>query len=208
MSSAAATDWLAWHDGYADAGSSLARRLDVVRRRIGEALDASARRPVRVLSLCAGDGRDVLPELVARPSLPVSVVLIELDFQLADAARRHAACVEVRQADAGDWASFADALPVDVLLLCGIFGNVSTGDIRATIESVPSMLARDGVVVWTRGWFRHEDLRPQIRQWFVDAGLEEIAFDGDPERFGVGVARVGTTSNDRPTAGRLFRFIR
>src|SRR5262245_1970836 len=120
-------DWLAWHGSYADAGSSLSRRLRVVRNRIGEALDrAEGGGPIRILGLCAGDGRDVLPELAARPSLQSRTTLVELDDQLAAAASAAASRligVQVRRGDAGDIATFEDVLPVDVLLLCGIFGN-------------------------------------------------------------------------------------
>ena len=46
--------------------------------------------------------------------------------------------MEVRQADASLAASFADALPADVLLLCGIFGNVNDRDIRRTVQAAPA----------------------------------------------------------------------
>jgi hypothetical protein len=59
-------DWLAWHEGYDDPSSSLARRLEVVRRRLGAVLDAAAGERRQLLSLCAGDGRDVIPVLAAR----------------------------------------------------------------------------------------------------------------------------------------------
>ena len=118
--------------------------------------------------------------------------------------------MHVREGDAGLVATFADVLPVDLLLLCGIFGNISTDDIRATVNAVPSMLAAGGAVVWTRGWFGDEDVRPAIRRWFVEAGLREVAYDGDPERYGVGVAQAdgGGGPDLRPAAVRLFRFVR
>jgi hypothetical protein len=205
-------DWVAWHDAYSDRTSSLARRLVVVRQRIGEALDACSDDPVRILDLCAGDGRDLLPELAARPERRVRAVLVELDGQLAAAARATAstlAGVEVRQDDAGDAASFAGAVPVDLLLLCGIFGNISTVDIQTTIQYIPSMLAPGGTVIWTRGWFASDDLRPTIRRWFTEAGLREVSFDGDPDRFGVGVAQlVERPHRSGPRSRRLFTFVR
>ena len=204
-------DWVAWHGSYDQAGS-LARRLAVVRTRIGETLDAAGDGPLRILSLCAGDGRDVLPEVAARPWLRASTTLVELDEQLAATARQASSRLaggEVRRGDAGNVATFADVLPVDLLLLCGIFGNISADDIRATIAAVPSMLAAGGTVIWTRGWFAHQDLRPTIRRWFTEAGLTEVAFDGDPERFGVGVAQSATNHPTTPPNNmRLFSFIR
>ncbi len=203
-------DWVDWHAAYDDPGSGISRRLPVVRRRIGERLD-EATGPTRILSLCAGSGRDLLPELAARPALVATAVLIELDPRLAEDARRRAAGlvgVSVRQADAGDPGAFADVLPVDLLLLCGIFGNISEADIRATVDAVPSMLAPAGTVIWTRGRYEGNDLRPVIRRWFTDAGLLELAFDGEPERFGVGVARAGPTAPPAELPARLFTFTR
>jgi hypothetical protein len=206
------TDWVAWHGAYADPGSSLARRLTLVRHRIGETLDAFDSPLIRILSLCAGDGRDILPELAARPMLCCSATLVELDERLATAASgasSELAGVAVRTGDAGDVATFADLLPVDLLLLCGIFGNVSTADIRTTIAAVPAILAAGGTVIWTRGRFGSEDLRPSLRRWFTEAGLTEVAFDGDPERFGVGVARAPAGGPSAlPSDTRLFSFVR
>jgi hypothetical protein len=73
------TDWMAWHEAYDDPSSSLARRLGVVRRRLGAVLDAAAGERRQLLSLCAGDGRDVIPVLAARAasSSSVSALLVE-----------------------------------------------------------------------------------------------------------------------------------
>ena len=51
-------------------------------------------------------------------------------------------------------------------------------------------------------------MRPAIRQWFLDAGFREIAFDSEPEGFGVGVARLAEPAADRSLPRRLFTFIR
>ena len=157
-------DWVGWHARYDDPDSTQSRRLVVVRRRVGEALDGLGPR-ARVLSLCAGDGRDLLPEVAARPRLAPDVLLVERDETLAGQGRSAAAAlgvgrVDVRAADAARPASFADALPADLLLLCGIFGNVPDEDIRRTVAAVPLLLAPDGIAIWTRGRFDGPDLRP------------------------------------------------
>lgn len=51
--------------------------------------------------------------------------------------------VEVREADASRPECFADTLPADVLLLCGIFGNVSEADIERTAMAAPAFDALD-----------------------------------------------------------------
>ena len=53
-------DYVAWHDAYADPGSPLWRRLQVVIELIGDFLDSAPPGPARVVSMCAGQGHDVL----------------------------------------------------------------------------------------------------------------------------------------------------
>jgi hypothetical protein len=207
------TDWRTWHARYDEPESSLARRLIVVRRRVAETLAARHETaPMRVLSLCSGDGRDLLPELAGSGHGTAGTVLVEQDETLANAARATArrlglSRVRVVIGDAGDSATFAFALPLDLLLLCGIFGNVSEHDIAATIAAAPKMLRPGATVIWTRG-SAEPDVRPAIRRWFFDAGFREIAFDCEPQGFGVGVAQLAETVDDRPLPRRLFTFTR
>jgi hypothetical protein len=144
----------------------------------------------------------------------VSALLIEADAQNADLAIQGAARagldgVQVRQADAGVVASFADALPADVLLLCGIFGNVSAVDIRRTVDATASLCADGATVIWTRHR-RPPDLTGQMRDWFAANGFDEVAFDAlrTPALIGVGAHRLARRSPG--TAGyleqRLFTF--
>jgi hypothetical protein len=155
-----------------------------------------------------------LPELAARPHLAPEVLLVDLNAESTARAASAAAArglqrVAVKTADAAQRDAYADRLPVDLLLLCGIFGNVPAEDIRRTVGAVPALLGRGGFVIWTRGRCEGEDLRPAVRQWFVEAQLEEISFDGEPDLFGVGVARAPASP---PAVSalpeRLFTFFR
>ncbi|HEY8545827.1 MAG TPA: hypothetical protein VIL36_12295, partial [Acidimicrobiales bacterium] len=61
-------DWVRWHDAYDDPGSALRRRLDVVRRLVADALDQAPRgRPLRLVSVCAGQRHDVVGALAHHP---------------------------------------------------------------------------------------------------------------------------------------------
>ena len=83
----AGRDWRAWHDAYDHPGSSLAQRLRVVQARIVGALDAAPPGPLRAISLCAGQGRDLIPVLARHPrGRDVTARLVELDPGLAGAA--------------------------------------------------------------------------------------------------------------------------
>ena len=206
------TDWDAWHARYDDPDSPLSRRLRLVRQHLAGWLDATPG-PVRVLSLCAGDGRDLLAVLASRADADrVRAVLVELDPR--NTARASTAAevlpdVEVRTADAGDPAEWADAVPADLLLLAGIFGNVSDADVEATVRALPGLCRPGATVVWTRTRAA-PDLTPAVRSWFADSGFTEVAFEApDDVLFSVGVHRfTGETAPLPVDTGRLFTFVR
>jgi hypothetical protein len=202
------TDWPAWHAHYDDPGHPHVQRLAEVRRQIGLALDGAAPGRIALLSLCAGDGRDVLPVLAGHPrGGDVAGRLVELDPGLSAAARRAApSAVEVVQGDAGTTTVAAGAAPVDLLLLCGIFGNVPDDDIARTAAAVPSLLAPGGTVIWTRST-RKPDITPRLRSWFADAGVVETSFvTGPPGAWSVGAGVLRGPSAPLPPHERLFTF--
>ena len=206
---------MAWHHAYDDPASPLSIRLERVRWRLARALDQAPQGRVQLVSLCAGQGLDVLGVLPTHPRRDdVSALLIEADGRNADLAIQGAARagldrVHVRQTDAGLVASFSDVLPAGVLLLCGIFGNVSATDIRRIVDTAASLCADGATVIWTRHR-RPPDVTGQVRDWFAANGFDEVAFDAlqTESLMGVGVHRLAR----RPpgTAGyteqRLFTF--
>ena len=207
------TDWSKWHDAYTTPDSGLPDRLLAVRDRIDRRLDALAPDPVRVVSACAGDGRDLLGVLEGRADADrVSALLVEFDPELAARARRAAealpAHVEVLQADAARSDVYAHAVPADLVLLCGIFGNISDDDVRVTIRAAPQLCAPGAELVWTR--HRHDpDLTPSIRDWFADAGFEEIAFVAPQGvHWSVGVHRVVVEPRPLEPGRHWFTFFR
>ena len=188
---------MAWHDPYDDPSSVLSARLRLVQAQLADALDHAPAGPVRLLSLCAGQGRDVIGVLPTHPRRDdMSAVLIEADPENAETARQNAAAaglaqVEVRQADASRPSGYTDVPPADVLLLCGIFGNVSDADIQRTVAAAPALCAPGATVIWTRHR-RPPDLTPQVRAWFREAGFAEVSFSS-PEnapKTAVGAGRL------------------
>jgi hypothetical protein len=85
-------DWRQWHQSYDDPDSALARRLEVVQTYVRAALDRAPAGAVPVVSLCAGQGRDLLGVLEDHPrAADVHARLVELDPELAATARTRAA---------------------------------------------------------------------------------------------------------------------
>jgi hypothetical protein len=204
-----APDWRKWHREYDESGSRLQRRLAVVQQCIGDALDGSPPGRIRVISMCAGDGRDLLGVLTDHPrATDVSARLVELDEQLAATAASNApANVEVVCADASTTDAYAGAVPANVVLACGIFGNIPDADVEHTVRSSPSLSAPGAHVIWTRHR-RAPDLTVDIRRWFAASGFEERAFVGPEDTFyGIGMHRlVAEPSPFRPGV-KLFTFV-
>lgn len=207
------TDWLEWHDAYASPDSVLGGRLAAVQEQITRHLDRTAPGPVRVISACAGDGRDLLGVLAGRSDAArVSALLVEHDARLADRARSAASSlpstIEVVQGDAARSDVYASAAPADLVLLCGIFGNISDTDVRTTVEAAPGLCTPGAAVVWTRNR-RDPDLTPDIRRWFADAGFEEEAFVApDGVGWSVGVHRLASAPRPLERGRRWFTFLR
>jgi hypothetical protein len=73
-------DWHEWHAAYDNPESGLARRLSWVQDQIRAVLDAAPAGPLRAISLCAGQGRDLIGVLADHPRAnDVSARLVELD---------------------------------------------------------------------------------------------------------------------------------
>src|SRR5579863_5296566 len=100
-------DWVEWHRDYDDPDSPLSRRLELVQGRLRAELDDAPAGDIRLISLCAGQGRDVIGVLSGHPRRDdVRARLVELDERNVAVARQAAQAaglhrVEVLQADAG-----------------------------------------------------------------------------------------------------------
>ncbi len=207
-------DWLAWHQRYEEPDSPLARRLRVVQRLVREALDAAPPGPVRVASLCAGQGRDLLGALAGHPRRgDVAGRLVELDERNVAIAREAYAtaglpAIEVVAGDAALTDAYAGAVPAALVLVCGVFGNVTDADAERIVEHLPALCGPGAAVVWTRHR-RPPDLTGRIRDWLERRGFEEVAFDAPPDaRFAVGLHRLSAAPAPLPSGVRLFTFVR
>jgi hypothetical protein len=204
-------DWVAWHHDY-DNETPLRRRLEIVQRWIRTTLIEERGSPIRVISMCAGEARDLLGAVEMVERRDIVGRLVEIDPQLAVIARSRALelglkDLEIAVGDAGHMGAYSGATPADLVLACGVFGNISDEDIERTLRALPQLCAPRATVIWTRHR-RPPDLTPSIRRWLAESDFEDVCFEPVPESTGtVGIARYRGQPRGH-TDQRLFTFNR
>lgn len=205
-------DWHRWHDDYDRPDSWMARRLRVVQTRIRAVLDDGPPGPLRVISLCAGQGRDLLEVLADHPRRhDVQARLVELDARNTALARTEAraaglAGVEVVTGDASLTDHYRGMAPADLVLVCGVFGNITDEDIERTVGFCTQLCRTGGTVVWTR----HRgapDRVPLVCEWFERQGFDRTWLSGPEVDFGVGVHRFAGRPRPLAQGERMFTFV-
>ena len=205
-------DWVRWHNEYDDPGSALARRLRVVQEQIRAALERVPAGPVTAVSMCAGQGRDLIEVLAGHPRRDdVRARLVELDPANVAAARAAARAagldgVEVVAADAGLVDPYLALAPADLVLACGVFGNIVDEDVERTVAVCGQLTRAGGTVVWTRHR-RAPDLVPAICDWFERDGFDRVALTPPEAGFGVGVHRRVRAPEPVVAGVRMFTFV-
>jgi hypothetical protein len=208
-------DYAAWHRRYDDPLSGLSWRLGIVQGYLGLAL-SERQGPIDVLSLCSGDGRDILQVLASRPddAARSQVTLVELDEGIAQEARNAARAaglvdVQVRMADAGNSDACVGVAPADIVLMVGIFGNISDQDLERTIVTAPQLCKPGATLIWSRGRDL-TDRNATVRRWFADAGFTETDYRESESsgRPALGNMRYVGPSQPLIPGQRLFTFQR
>jgi hypothetical protein len=165
--------------------------------------------------MCAGQGRDVIPVLKRHPRRQeVRAALLEIDeenvaFARDSAARQGLDQVQVRQVDASTSDPYSPYVPADIVLACGIFGNIGLPDLEGTVRNLSMLCREGGAVIWTRHW-KQPEVIARIQQWFAESGFRNLSWDAlDNERkMGIGVAQLAGTPKSFQPGLRFFTFIR
>src|SRR6478735_4688302 len=122
--------WATWPDrAYQNEGYQ--QRLSVVQEHLVESLDAAPAGRVRILSICAGDGRDVIGVLQSHSRRhEVSACLVEqsgrsvrLGQDRVNAAGLNGV-VSFLEGDATEFATYQAIAPAEIVLFCGVWGHV------------------------------------------------------------------------------------
>ncbi|OCB56878.1 methyltransferase [Mycobacterium vulneris] len=205
-------DWHSWHEDYDRPDSALAHRLRAVQTLIKQALDEAPDGPLQVVSLCAGQGRDLLEVLAEHPRRgDVRARLVELDPRNAAVAaetvdRYGLTGVEVVTGDASLIDHYADLAPADIVVACGIFGNITDEDIERTIRILPQLAKTGATVLWTRGR-TVPDRIPLILNWFEEQGFDLIWVSPPDVSYGVGGHRFTRQPEPLVTGAQIFDFV-
>lgn len=209
-------DWIKWHTAY-DSSPALASRLNLVRANIAAALAAQPAGPVQLLSLCAGDGRDVIGALAAHPRAPdVQAHLVEINPELAAQAQAAAehfqlqTLVHVHCADASLSDTYSGLAAADIVLAAGVFGNLRPDSVASLIAHLPCLARRGATVIWTRlaGDAYHLRQMEHVRACLAACGFaEQMLAHTEPDSFVVGVnVFTGETLELQPGA-QWFEFV-
>lgn len=207
-------DWFEWHDLY-QTEIRLQQRLEIVREYIARSLDAQPAGRIQVVSACAGDGRDLLGTLASHPrKSDVYARLVELNPNLVERGQATLAetglstQIEFVNGDATLSDNYAGAVPANIVLVCGIFGNLADEAALQQLIGNLKYLAKPGAyVAWTRG---HRDgiaYSDIVRQNLQAANFAEVDFrltaTGD---MGVGLHQYLGESAPLPANKTLFVF--
>jgi hypothetical protein len=205
-------DWHDWHAAYGDPNSALNQRLRAVQGQIRAGLDRSPAGPVKVISICAGQGHDLIGALAGHPRRgDVTARLVEMDPRNARAAAQAISAaglsqLEVVTGDAALTGHYQGLAPAQIVLACGLFGNISGPDAERTIAAMPQLCAAGGTVIWTRHR-RPPDQVPQVCAWFEERGFERLWVSDPGEGYGAGAHRFTGIPEPLIPGERLFTFV-
>jgi hypothetical protein len=205
-------DWHTWHDAYDTPDSYLGRRLALVRERIRLALDEAPPGLLTAVSVCAGQGRDLIGVLAGHPRRSdVRARLVELDGRNAEEAARAAGAaglsgVEVVVGDAASTDHYQDLAPAGLVVLCGVLGNLTDEDVERTAGFCALLCGPGGTLVWTRHR-KAPDLVPRVCGWLEERGFERLWVSDPALGFGVGAHRYAGEPRPLPSGERMFTFV-
>jgi hypothetical protein len=208
-------DWFAWHDNYRTR-PRMRQRLQIVCEYISTCLQEFPLGPIRVVSVCAGDSRDLIGTLFDHPrSRDVHARLVELDQRLVECGRTAAESsglgdqLEFVCGDATLSSVYRGAVPADLVLICGVFGNLPNETERQRLtQSLRFLCKTGGFAIWTRDLFEDGERRLAIiREFLRESEFEEVSFKMTATgNMGVGTHRYLGQSLPLPEDQQLFIF--
>jgi ubiquinone/menaquinone biosynthesis C-methylase UbiE len=189
-------------------------RLRIVQEQLAECLDQAPRGPLQILSICAGDGRDVIGVLQShRRQKDVEAYLVELNGQsVTEGIKQMEASglenvVNFINADATDYSTYKNLAPCDIVLLCGVLGHVPANGLAKLIHALASFCKPGGKIIWTRKISKGEHLLKQVQSQFDDNLWSPVRQDSTfNKKWVVCTYRYRGPALEIPRNGRIFTF--
>jgi hypothetical protein len=222
---AGSMDWFEWHKLY-ERKPALQRRLELVCKQLSDCLNLCPSGEIRVISVCAGDGRDLIGALKGHPrERDVEARLVEMDTRLVECGREMAASaglsarLEFLNGDATSSSAYEGIAPANLVLLCGMLGHVDEASTLMLVEYLPALCRSGGFLIWTRNLnyregVRHVDL---FKSLLRKSGFEEMRFEATSRkqffmktsqgRFIVSTYRYHGESTALPVNQKLFEIM-
>lgn len=176
-------DWADWHRMY-KSNEHLKARLELVRHTLRQVLDSRPPGRIRLISICAGDGRDILEDVSKHPRRDdIQAWLIDSDAPSVVRGQAAAAklgldrSVHFRHADAASGQSYIDIVPADILVVSGFIGRFTFQELEKFVARLPALCASGAAVIWSRHIFgnRGTDIS-RLRELFHAHQFQEQAF--------------------------------
>ena len=209
-------DWANWHKNY-DTSPGFQARLKIVCAQIAATLDECPSGPIKIISICAGDGRDLIVALQNHPRRnDVAAALLELNSESISRGKEAAARAGLQrqlrfvQADASLASNYPGIGHADLVILSGLLTHLRPEDVSRLIGSLPMLCKPGGCVIWNRQIvvLHGKEQVPKIRELFQRTGFEEVQFEITGQNgFAVGRSRYAGQMAALDPLRELFKFV-
>jgi SAM-dependent methyltransferase len=209
-------DWTHWYKHY-DATPRIQARLRVVQRQIIEFVNECPAGPITIVSVCSGDGRDLVGALADHPRRNgVAAWLLDAHADTFDRGKEAARAAGLERqlhfvlADATRADSYRDIVPADLVLISGVLGHLRPDGVASLLSALPMLCKPGGGVILNRGLLLNDGARqvPAIRQILRSTGFEEMDYEvTSADGFACLRARLAGPSRPLDTDRVLFEFV-
>ncbi len=205
--------WSGWPEkAYQQPGYQ--QRLTAVQEHLVEYLDEAPPGPIRILSMCAGDGRDVIGAVRShRRRKDVAACLVELNSQSVELGRGYLAnagldrTLKFINGDATVYATYQNMGPADIVLVCGVWGHVPPNEKSMLVRAITTLCKPGGTVIWTRGTSKGIARVREIEALFAGSWWDKARVTYTPDAaWAVASYRYCGPAQELPTDGQIFHF--